>query len=39
MAVAEGLAQHFPGGWSNIRSLQIHLQDGILIPIYVSLSK
>ncbi|PNF21030.1 hypothetical protein B7P43_G08406 [Cryptotermes secundus] len=37
MAVAKCLAERYPGGWDNIRSLHIHLQDSPLIPIYISL--
>jgi hypothetical protein len=39
MDVAKCLAERYPGGWDNIRSLHIHLQDSTLIPVYISLSK
>ncbi|KAJ9577638.1 hypothetical protein L9F63_005825, partial [Diploptera punctata] len=37
VAVAEELASKYPGGWENIRSLKIHLQDRASIPVYISL--
>jgi ribosomal protein L1 len=39
MAVAECLSERYPGGWDNVRSLHIHLQDSPLIPVYITLSK
>jgi len=39
VAVADCLSKRYPGGWDNIRSLHIHLQDSPLIPVYMSLSK
>jgi hypothetical protein len=39
MAVADCLSEHYPGGWDNVRSLHIHLQDTPLIPVYITLSK
>jgi len=37
MAVADCLSKRYPGGWDNIRSLHIHLQDCPLIPVYITL--
>jgi len=37
MAVADCLSKRYPGGWDNIRSLHIHLQDCPLIPVYMTL--
>jgi len=39
LAVAECLSKRYPGGWDNIRSLDIHLQDCPLIPVYMTFSK
>lgn len=39
IAVAERLSERYPGGWDNVRSLHIHLQDAPLIPVYMTLSK
>ncbi|KAJ4444347.1 hypothetical protein ANN_06139 [Periplaneta americana] len=36
MDVAKDLAEHYPGGWTNIRSLHIHMQDMPEIPVYIS---
>ncbi|PSN37782.1 hypothetical protein C0J52_15851 [Blattella germanica] len=37
LAVAENLSNLYPGGWENIRSLRVHIQDTNPIPIYISL--
>ena len=39
MAVADCLSKRYPGGWDNVRSLHIHLQDCPVIPVYMTLSK
>ena len=38
-AVVKKLKERFPGGWKNIKSINIKTSDSISIPIYVSLGK
>lgn len=39
LTVCRHLSKHYPGGWTNIRSIRIKTAISLALPIYVTLSK